>query len=229
MTLQTAVLPEAAEVILEAARSRYTTKAYDPSRRIADADVEKIKELLQLTPSSVNSQPWHFVIAGTEDGKARVAKGVEGQYAFNLEKVTKASHVVVFASRLAEDDEYVLRVTDVEDAAGRYANAEAREGNLKGRRFFVGWHRDDLKDLRQWADKQVYIAIGQLLLGAAAMGIDATPMEGIDTAVLDRELGLPEKGFTAICAVALGYRAEDDFNAKLPKARLPLSEVITEI
>ena len=67
------------------------------------------------------------------------------------------------------------------------------------------------------------------LLGAGALGVDATPIEGFDAAVLNQTLGLHEKGLTATLIVSLGYRAEDDFNRKLPKSRLPLEAVLTEI
>lgn len=228
MNALTPIVSDAGEAIVEAARSRYSTKAYDPSRRIADGDVAKLKELLRLAPSSVNSQPWHFVIAQSEEGKARLGKAVEGDYAFNHDKVTKASHVVVFASRLSADDAYLSHLADAEEAAGRFASdpEQLRKQTEDGRSYFVGTHD---QDLQEWFAKQVYIAVGQLLLGAAVMGIDATPIEGVDTAILDRDLGLAEKGYAALCVVALGYRAQDDFNAKLPKARLPETEVITEI
>ena len=54
-------------------------------------------------------------------------------------------------------------------------------------------------------------------------------MEGVDLDALDAEFGLREKGFRALVVVSLGYRAADDFNAALPKSRLPEAEVITEI
>ncbi len=89
----------------------------------------------------------------------------------------------------------------------------------------------DLKDLNHWMEKQVYLNIGSFLLGAATLGIDATPMEGIDVKALGEEFGLREKGYTALVAVSIGYRAESDFNTtdKTPKSRLPESEIFTEI
>ena len=65
------------------------------------------------------------------------------------------------------------------------------------------------------------------LLGAAALGVDATPMEGFDAVALDAELGLRERGFTSVVLVALGHRSEKDFNAALPKSRLPAEQVIS--
>ncbi len=65
------------------------------------------------------------------------------------------------------------------------------------------------------------------LLGAAALGIDATPMEGFDANSLDQELGLREQGYMALVVVGLGYRGESDFNAALPKSRLTREQVFT--
>lgn len=65
--------------ITDFARKRHTTKAYAP-RRISDADMAQVRALLRFSPSSTNLQPWHFVIAGTDEGKARVAKAAEEKF-----------------------------------------------------------------------------------------------------------------------------------------------------
>ncbi len=77
--------------------------------------------------------------------------------------------------------------------------------------------------------KQVYLALGGLLLGAAMLGIDATPMEGFDSRELDLALGLREKGLTSVVLVSLGVKSDKDFNASLPKSRLPRDEIFTFI
>jgi len=73
------------------------------------------------------------------------------------------------------------------------------------------------------------LALGFLLLGAAAMGVDACPIEGFDQGAVDEALGLREQGLSSTVIVALGFRAADDFNAKLPKSRLPVEQVITRL
>ncbi|MNP70527.1 Oxygen-insensitive NAD(P)H nitroreductase [compost metagenome] len=65
------------------------------------------------------------------------------------------------------------------------------------------------------------------MLGAAALGVDATPMEGFDSKMLDAELGLRDQGFTSLVLVSLGYHSSDDFNAGLPKSRLPAESLFT--
>ena len=78
-------------------------------------------------------------------------------------------------------------------------------------------------------EKQTYLALGTLLLGAAALEVDATPMEGFDAKALDDELGLRERGLTSVVIVSLGYHAAGDFNATLPKSRLASEAVFTDI
>lgn len=210
-------------------QTRYTTKAFDPSRKLSPAQVEQIESLLRFSPSSTNAQPWHFVIASSEAGKGRIADTLAGGHAYNEAKVRKASHVVVLSTRQAITEEHLERVLAQEQADGRFATPDARAGQHKGRSFFVNLHRFERRDAQHWADKQTYLALGFLLLGAAALGVDACPIEGFDQGAVDEALGLRAQGLSSAVIVALGFRAEDDFNAKLPKSRLPVDEVITRL
>ncbi|WP_346897570.1 oxygen-insensitive NAD(P)H nitroreductase [Clostridium sp. UBA7503] len=215
--------------LIEIMERRYSTKKFDNTRKISTEDMKQIKELLRLSASSVNAQPWHFIIASSEKGKKQISKSTQGFYAFNDEKVLNASDVVVLCARTSMDEDYLQHILEKEDQDGRFANEEAKNGMHVGRSTFVNFHKNDYNDLQHWMDKQVYLNIGSLLLGSAALGIDAVPMEGFDAKVLNEELGLTEKGFTAVALVPLGYKADDDFNAQLPKSRLSEGEVFTTI
>lgn len=216
--------------IVHFAKTRHSAKAYDPNRKISDENVEKIKQLLRFSPSSVNSQPWHFILASTEQGKDRVAKATDGLYRFNSPSIRNASHVVVFCTRLAIEEDYLEQLLEQEERDGRFADPSFKERMHGGRQMFINIHKHDYKDVQHWMDKQVYLNIGQFLLGVATLGIDATPMEGIEVKVLDEEFGLRERGFTSLVVVTLGYHDEaNDYNAKLPKSRMPYSEILTEV
>ena len=58
---------------LKLAQTRYTTKHYS-SQRVSDEDIAELKEILRLTPSSINSQPWQFVFISDEATKEAFAK-----------------------------------------------------------------------------------------------------------------------------------------------------------
>lgn len=217
--------------ITDVAKARYTAKAFDSTRRIPDADMDRVRDLLRYSPSSTNIQPWYFVIAGTEEGKARIAKAAERLYPFNVPSILNASHVVVFASRLEADKGHLERVLDKEDRDGRFdTDKDTFKAQMHaGRGMFVNLHKQDHKDVQHWMDKQVYLNLGQFLLGVAAMGIDATPMEGIETKVLDEEFGLRQKGYSSLVVVPLGYAdRQSDYNRTLPKSRLSHEDILTE-
>lgn len=215
--------------IVQVARERRTVKAYDSARRIPAGIVERLRELLRLAPSSVNSQPWHFVMASTPEGKERIAKAADAGYQYNAPKIRDASHVVVLASRVEPDASHLQAVLAQEERDGRFINDAARTSQDGSRKSYTNLHRFERKDVAHWHEKQTYLALGTLLLGAAALEVGATPMEGFDAAVLDRELGLREKGYTATVIVSLGYGGNDDFNAKLPKSRLAEDVLFTDI
>lgn len=210
---------------------RYTTKEFDTTKKIAEADMEQIKNLLRMSPSSVNLQPWHFIVAETTEGKARMTKGTQGFFKFNEPKITNAAAVVLFCSKIDVDEDYFKHIAEIDDKNGRFPNEDIKNGFLGAVKAFADIHKYDLKDDKHWMEKQVYLNIGSFLLGVATLGIDATPMEGIDVKALDEEFGLRAKGFTSLVAVSLGYRADSDFNSieKTPKSRLPQSEIITVI
>lgn len=214
------------------AKKRHTTKAYDTNRKISEADMIKVRDLLRYSASSTNIQPWHFVIAATDEGKARVAKAAERLYPFNVGSIRNASHVVVFASRLEADEAYLRHVLASEERDGRFAGDPENFKNAMhgGRSMFVNMHKYDMKDVQHWMDKQVYLNLGSFLLGLSALGIDATPMEGVETSVLDAEFGLREKGYGSLFVVPIGYSdPAEDYNKALPKSRLPLQEIITNV
>ncbi len=212
------------------AKNRHTVKAYDPNKKISDDNVEKIKELLRFSASSTNSQPWHFILASTDEGKERIAKANESMFPFNNPSILASSHVVIFCSRLTIEEDHLAKVLEQEEADGRFPAKEHKEQMDAGRKMFINIHKQDYKDVQHWMDKQVYLNIGAFLLGVSTLGIDATPMEGIDIKSIDEEFGLREKGYTSLVAVTLGYNdSEKDYNAALPKSRLPYDYILTEV
>lgn len=215
--------------IAQVVQQRRTCKAFDPNRQISQETMDALRAVLRFAPSSVNSQPWHYIIASTQEGKALVAKGMQGPFVYNEPKVMNASHVVVLCARQSLDDNHLSALLQQEEKDGRFATPEAKAGQDKSRRGYADLHENQLKDAHVWMDKQVYIALGTLLMAAATLDVDACAMEGFDAKAVDAALGLPEKGLRAVVAVALGYRSDADFNAALPKSRLPALNVISEI
>lgn len=212
---------------LTVARTRYTTKHYDANRRVSDEDFDKILEILRLAPSSVNAQPWQFLIADTEEAKQKIMPAILD---FNRDRAKNASHVVVFAVYDQLTDEYLQSVLDQEEKDGRFGNnPDIKAQQDAGRRHFVGLHQVSPSELISWEARQAYIAQGFVLMAAASMGIDTTPIEGADFNKLDAILGLREKGLRSVFLMSFGYRDPNDGNAQRPKSRLPKEKIFQKI
>lgn len=209
---------------------RYSTKAFQAGKTIPEKTWDLIEDSLRFAASSTNAQPWHFIVAATDEGKTRLAKGTEDGFAFNTQKILDASHVVLFCAKTDLSEDYLLSVLEQEKADGRFQSSDFPPEKMhQGRSHFVNIHKDKLDDVTDWNEKQVYLNIGSTLLAASALKVDSVPMEGIDAERLDKEFDLSSKGLKASVMVAFGYRSDSDFNAKLPKSRLEKSEIITRI
>lgn len=213
--------------LLKVLQQRYTTKAYDASKTIPQAQFDQLLDVLNLTPSSINIQPWHFFVAQTASAKQRVAKALVGKYAYNAAKVLDASHSIVFCSKTDIDTEHLTAIISQESQDGRFKDQEVQQNQMNSRDFYVNYYRQEQGDISRWTENQTFIALGQLLFAAALQGIDATPIGGFDAALLSEELNLAEQGLKPSVIVALGYRSEQDFNAQLPKSRLNRSDIIS--
>lgn len=214
---------------LATAKTRYATKAYDAEKKIPHAQFEKLLEILRFSPSSVNIQPWHFIVAETDVAKQRIAAGLTGNYIYNSAKVLNSSHTIIFCTRTDISAEYLEQLLQQDELSGRFKDETAKQGQRDTRQGYVEFYRNELKNLPAWMENQTYLALGQLLFTAGLEGIDATPMEGFDRHLINQEFDLAEKGLKASVIVSLGYRSETDFNAKLPKSRLTDDVIFTRL
>lgn len=204
---------------------RFTAKKFDSAKRIPDADIEKLKKILQLTPSSVNSQPWIFMWGSSEQAKKRVRPAIAD---FNWDRIDTCSHFLVIAVRKNLSEKYQHHLIDQEKADGRLANDEIAKQMYEGRKYFIDL-RESTGQTLNWTSKQAYIALASLLYGAASLGIDSTPIEGFDEEQMDKLLNLDNYGAHSVLVVTLGYDAEDDHNRTRPKSRLPISETMFDL
>ena len=213
--------------IAELVRSRHTCKAYDAQRPLSEEQLAQLQEILRYSPSSVNSQPWHFFLVTSEAGKDKLVPTLTEH---NMEKVRSAPLTVVIATRTELDDAHLQALLAQEDRDGRFGgNEEAKKGADGARRYYVGLNSTSAQKQQEWMARQAYIALGFLLMGAATLDLDATPIEGFFPEKLDAALGLTERGLKSVVVASIGHRSAQDFNATLPKSRLPAEHLLTRL
>lgn len=207
----------------------YFIKVFDFSKKLIVEEVDKIKILLQYSFFSINFQLWYFIVVSMEEGKVCVVKFVVGNYMFNECKMLDVFYVVVFCVKIVMDDVWFECVVNQEDVDGCFVMLEVKVVNDKGCCFFVDMYCVLLKDDYQWMVKQVYLNVGNFLLGVVVMGFDVVFIEGFDVEVFDVEFGLKEKGYISLVVVLVGYYSVEDFNVGLLKLCLLFEIILMEV
>ena len=213
------------QAILDAYQFRHACKAYDPARKISDDDFRFILETGRLSPSSFGLEPWRFVVVQEPQTRALIRDMAWGA----REKVMACSHFVVILARqpamLSPDGDYLPRfMREVQ-----HLPEEAVQMRL---RFFRNFSEKDFelaghpRAFYDWACKQTYIALGNMLTAAAMIGVDSTaiegfPLEAMNSALAARGLYDPAQFKLSVMA-AFGYR----LNAPQPKTRQRLQDVV---
>ena len=208
--------------LLNALNWRYATKVFDAARKIP-ADVwQTLERALVLSPSSYGLQPYRFLVINDPAKRAELLP-----QSWNQKQVVDCSHYVVFTARTqmteADVDKLIARITDVRKIPAASLNfyRDMMLGDLvKGPRSQIA---------HEWATRQAYIALGNLMTCAAVLGVDACPMEGFVPAEYDRLLALENSGYASVVCCALGYRAAGDKYASLAKVRYETKDVIQQI
>ncbi|MDR1200162.1 MAG: nitroreductase family protein [Tannerellaceae bacterium] len=192
---------------LDLAKSRYTTKEYDSTKKIADEKIRLLKEILRLSPSSINSQPWKFIFVSDEKTRGELS----AVSYWNRQKINDASDLVVFCA-MDDVEKFEKRINEtLPEGAINYYNQFVKPKGETG--------------IKSWLQHQVYLSLGFFLSACASLDIDSTPMEGINNEEYDKILQL--NGYKTLFAVAIGYRSPNDTNqpSVTPKSRLPLEKI----
>lgn len=213
------------EEVLKAFRFRHATKSFDASKKISDEDFQYILEAARLSPSSVGYEPWKFVVVQNAELREKlreVSWGAQGQ-------LPTASHFVVILARTIKDTKY-------DSAYVRHQMLEVKKfpeelfGKILER--YKTFQEDDLhlldneRTMLDWAGKQTYIALANMMTAAALIGIDSCPIEGFSfdqvQKILEEE-NLLEDGHLAVSVmVAFGYREKEP----RPKVRKDLKDIV---
>lgn len=208
--------------LLDTLEWRYATKKYDPTRKVAQEDVDKILEAARMAPSSSGLQQFRVIVITNQELKEKIVPVAWGQ-----QIVADSSHLLVFAGWDSYTDERIDNTFDKMNALRGLPldTTDEYKNRLKAQLSSLS-----VEQQAAHAAKQAYIAFGLAIAQAAELGVDATPMEGFSNAELDELLGLDKLGLKSAVMLPLGYRMEEqDWLLKLKKFRLPKEEFLIEL
>ena len=221
-------MPVTAADILAAASFRHACKAYDPARRISEDDFHTLLQSAVLAPSSFGLEPWRLLVIERPALRQRIAKEAWGAG----DKATECSHLVAF---IAAQEQLLSPASGLPQRI--FSERQRVEGEALERRcqnyerfathdFALAGHPRAFYD---WACKQSYIALANMLSTAAWLGIDSTPIEGFElesmNALLASETPYNPEHYKLAVMACFGYR----LNEPRPKTRRPMDEAVQRV
>jgi nitroreductase len=208
--------------LLKALEWRYATKIFDATKIIPAEIWQALEQSLVLTPTSYGLQPYQFLVINNPAKRGELLP-----HSWNQKQVVDASHFVVFTARTemteADVDKLIQRTTDVRKLPAGALNP------YRGMMLSDVVNGPRGKKAHEWASRQAYIALGNLMTCAAVLGVDTCPMEGLNPLEYDKILNLNGSGYATVVACALGYRAAGDKYASLAKVRYEAGDLVKHI
>ncbi|WP_165997070.1 nitroreductase family protein [Bacillus sp. Cs-700] len=194
---------------------RRSIRHYDPSVKITKEEMTEILTEATLAPSSVNLQPWRFVVIDSDEGKTTLAPLAK----FNQSQVeTSAAVIAVFVDMNSLD--YADEIYDTAVQKG-YMPAEVRDQQLPAiKGLLEGMSTEQFREMNIIDGGLVSM---QLMLAARAHGYDTNPIGGYEKEQIAEAYGMDKERYYPVMLISIGKAANEGYKS----VRLPV-ESITE-
>ena len=190
-------------------KERYATKKFN-GEKISKEKIDELFEMIRMSASSYGLQPWKVKVIEDPETKEKLFP-----FSFNQPQITSCSHLLVFCANI-----------DLKGQIDKYENMMKEEGIPEDKiKFYIGMmggSEEAMSDDQKlcWAQRQLYLALGNAINGAKSLGFDSCPMEGFDPKEYSKILELPEN-IIPTALVTIGYAADDP----MPKIRFPKEDL----
>jgi nitroreductase len=197
---------------LEALSRRYSVKKFN-NEIIPQDTLHNILESGKLSASSLGLQPYKILVVESEVMKQKLIPAF-----YNPSQISTCSHLIVIISKKTIEENYIHG----------YFNhiSEVRETPLENLDLFkksINQHiiQKTQDEIFNWAEKQSYIVLANLMYAAAIENIDSCPMEGFRQDLMEEILNINPETEKVTVTLALGYRSEEDHFQHMKKVRKP--------
>lgn len=212
---------------LDAMHFRHATKEFDSTKKISEEDFKTILDIGRLSPSSFGFEPWKFLVIQNEALREKMKEftwGAQGT-------LSSASHFVVILARKSKSMKHGSKYIN-------YMMNDVKQLPLDVQKIYAGFYEKFQKEdfnllendraIFDWASKQTYIALANMMSGAAYIGIDSCPTEGFDVKkteeFLKNELHIDTEEYGVSVMVPFGYRVDKELREK---SRQALNDITT--
>lgn len=203
--------------LIETLNWRYACKKFDPNKRAKQEDIDFLCESIRLTATSFGMQAFKVLLITDQELKDKLKP-----LSWNQSQIADCSHLFIFCHYT----QITLEMVDKYAELRAQLQGKTMEETMKYIDYMWGKVSQYSPEyLDQWASKQTYIALGNILTACGELKIDSCPIEGFEKDKYNELLQLNEKGLASSVAVAVGYRAEDELNQHNKKVRKSFEEL----
>ena len=195
--------------------NRRSIRKFDTSVKIPREEMLEILDKTVTAPSSVNMQPWRFVVVDSEEGKDKLKPFVSYN---SVQNETSSAMVLIFAdlkSQERAEEIYGKAVTQ-----GKMPE-EVKEKQLSS--IVPMYENAPFEVMNEIVHIDSSLAAMQLMLVARSYGYDTNAIGGYKKDGLAKAFGLDEDRHVPILIIALGKADEECFES----VRLDASDVTT--
>lgn len=194
---------------------RRSVKTYDPTVKISREEMTEILEEATKAPSSINMQPWRFVVVDTPEGKEKMLELAK----FNSTQVTTSSAVIAVFGDM-KSIEYAEEIY-AQSVKHGYMPQEVKEKLVPS--FTSLYENLPAQSMRDVVLIDSSLVSMQLMLVARAHGFDTNPIGGFEKELIAEAFGLDKDRFVPVMLISIGKAAVEG----RPSYRLPVDAITT--
>jgi len=201
------------EAFLQVVQDRRAIRTYDENVKISQEEMSDILTAATKAPSSVNLQPWRFVVIESPEAKAKLAPLAK----FNQQQVKTSSAVIaVFAD--------MNNLDYLEEIYGKAVEHGLMPQEVKDQQ--VPSIRNLLSAITEQANREtILIDSGlvsmQLMLTAKAYGYDTCPIGGYEKDQIAEAFDLDKDRYVPVMLISIGKAVDTGYKSY----RMPVEQI----
>ena len=184
---------------------RKSIRRYDEDYKISHEEMLEMIEEASTAPSSVNLQPWRFVVVESEEMKATLKPLIR----FNtIQNATSSAMILIFGDM--ECYEYTEEIYNSAVDQGKMPS-EVRDQQIAAiLPYYKSFSREKMNDVVKIDSS---LAAMQLMLVARAHGYDTNPIGGFEEDQVAEAVGLNKERYVPVMILSIGKAVEDSFES----------------
>ncbi|PTQ83261.1 nitroreductase [Trichococcus patagoniensis] len=184
---------------------RKSIRLYDENFKISQEEMLEMIQEATTTPSSVNMQPWRFVVVESEEAKANLKPLIR----FNTrQNDTSSAMVLIFGDMQCY--EYGEEIYGAAVEQGKMS-AEIRDQQLAAIiPYYKNFSKEQMNDVVKIDSS---LAAMQFMLVARAHGYDTNPIGGFEADRLAEAVDLDKERYVPVMILSIGKAMEEGYES----------------